>query len=122
MIGRIKLFIILSTAIVVTVILSVSVKAYANDKKGKEYRAAIERNEAEYVKDIREYLNDYGFKNAGVNLTKEYDQNRNVTYKLVVNHHSFEYASAAKIHNMENCFYEKADEYLKGNLETEFTF
>ena len=122
MIGRIKFFIILTAVIVVAVILSVSVKAYANDKKGKEYRAAIERNEAEYVKDIREYLNDYGFKNAGVNLTKEYDQNRNVTYKLVVNHHSFEYASASKMHNMENCFYEKADEYLKGNLETEFTF
>ena len=122
MIGRIKFFIILTAVIVITVVLSVSVKAYANDKKGREYREAIERSEAEYVKDIREYLNDYGFKNAGVNLTKEYDQNRNVTYKLVVNHHSFEYASALKMHNMENCFYEKADEYLKGSLETEFTF
>ena len=122
MIGRIKLFTIIAAVIVVTVILSVSLKAYANDKKGREYRETIERSEAEYVKDIREYLNDYGFKNAGVNLTKEYDKDRNVTYRLVVNHHSFEYASASKIHNMENCFYEKADEYLKGSLETEFSF
>ena len=122
MIGRIKLFTIIAAVIVISVILSVSVKAYANDKKGREYREAAERSEAEYVKDVREYLNDYGFKNAGVNLTKEYDENRNVTYKLVVNHHSFEFASDAKIHNMENCFYEKADEYLCGNLKTEFSF
>lgn len=122
MTGRIKLFTIIAAVIVISVVLSVSVKAYANDKKGREYREAIERSEAEYVKDVREYLNDYGFKNAGVNLTKEYDKDRNVTYKLVVNHHSFEYASDSKIRNMENCFYEKADEYLKGNLETEFSF
>ena len=122
MIGRIKLFTIIAAVIVISVILSVSVKAYANDKKGREYREAAERSEAEYVKDVREYLNDYGFKNAGVNLTKEYDKDRNVTYMLVVNHHSFEYASDAKIRNMENCFYEKADEYLCGNLKTEFSF
>ncbi|MBR6382675.1 MAG: hypothetical protein IKS56_01710 [Lachnospiraceae bacterium] len=122
MIGRIKLLTIIAAVIIISVVLSVSVKAYANDKKGREYREAVERSEAEYVKDVREYLNDYGFKNAGVNLTKEYDENRNVTYKLVVNHHSFEYASDAKIHNMENCFYEKADEYLCGNLKTEFSF
>ena len=122
MIGRIKLLTIIAAVIIISVVLSVSVKAYANDKKGREYREAVERSEAEYVKDVREYLNDYGFKNAGVNLTKEYDKDRNVTYKLVVNHHSFEYASDAKIHNMENCFYEKADEYLCGNLKTEFSF
>ena len=122
MTGKIKLFTIIAAVIVISVVLSVSVKAYANDKKGREYREAVERSEAEYVKDVREYLNDYGFKNAGVNLTKEYDENRNVTYKLVVNHHSLKYASEAKIRNMENCFYEKADEYLCGNLETEFSF
>ena len=122
MIGRIKLLTIIAAVIIISVVLSVSVKAYANDKKGREYREAVERSEAEYVKDVREYLNDYGFKNAGVNLTKEYDKDRNVTYKLVVNHHSFEYASDGKIHNMENCFYEKADEYLCGNLKTEFSF
>ena len=122
MTGKIKLFTIIAAVIVISVVLSVSVKAYANDKKGREYREAVERSEAEYIKDVREYLNDYGFKNAGVNLTKEYDENRNVTYKLVVNHHSFEFASDAKIHNMENCFYEKADEYLCGNLKTEFSF
>ena len=122
MIKSFKLFIILTAVIVSTVVLGVSVKAYANDKKGREYREAVERNEEEYVRDIREYLNDYGFKNAGVNLTKEYDKDRNVTYSLVVNHHSFEYASASKLHGMENIFYEKADEYLAGDLETEFSF
>lgn len=122
MIGKIKLFIILAAVIVSAVVLGVSVKAYANDKKGREYREAVERNEDEYVRDIREYLNDYGFKNAGVNLTKEYDKDRNVTYRLVVNHHSFEYASSSKLHGMENRFYEIADEYLAGNLETEFSF
>jgi hypothetical protein len=122
MTGKIKILLLVSAVFVITLVLSFSLRAYANDKKGREYREAIERSEAEYVKDIREYLNDYGFKNAGVNLTKEYDEDRNVTYRLVVNHHSFEYASASKIHNMENCFYEKADEYLKGSLETEFSF
>ena len=122
MTGKIKLFTIIAAVIVISVVLSVSVKAYANDKKGREYREAIERSEAEYVKDVRENLNDYGFKNAGVNLTKEYDKDRNVTYRLVVNHHSFEYASASKLNCMENIFYEKADEYLAGDLETEFSF
>lgn len=119
---KIKVLFIISSIIIVTVALSFSAKAYANDKKGREYKAAVASMENQYEKEIRDFLGDYGFKNAGVNLTKQYDEDRNVTYLLMVNHHSFEYASNEKINEIEDMMYEMADEYLEGNLETSFTF
>lgn len=110
------------SVLVVVCILSISIKSYAEDKKGKEYHEAMVRHENEYVHEIRESLNDYGFKNAGINLTKEYDENRTVTYKLVINHHSLEYAENAKLNKMESEFENLANEYLTGSLNAEFTF
>ena len=115
------LFIIIS-AITVIMVLSMSVKAYANDKKSREYKEAIAKQENCYVREIRNSLDEFGFKNAGINLTKEYDENRNVTYNLSINHHSFEYASEDKLNEMEDIIYINADKYLTGNVEANFTF
>lgn len=119
---KIKVLFIVSSIIIVTLVLSISVRAYANDKRGREYREAIASKENGYEREIRECLDEYGFKNAGINLTKEYDEERNVTYNLSVNHHSFEYASIDKMNEIEDRMYEKAEEYLEGSLETSFTF
>ena len=122
MTGKIKFLLSISAVLVIATVLSFSIKAYANDKKGREYRESVSANENIYEKEVRDCLNDYGFKNAGINLTKQYDEERNVTYSLMVNHHSFEYASNEKIDEIEDRMYEMADEYLKANLETSFTF
>ena len=115
------LFIIIS-AITVIMVLSMSVKAYANDKKSREYKEAVAKQENCYVREIRNSLDEFGFKNAGINLTKEYDENRNVTYNLSINHYSFEYASEDKLNEMEDIIYINADKYLNGNVEANFTF
>ena len=122
MTNKIRFILIAAFAVVLTVILTASIKTYANDRRGREYRESVKRNEAEYVRDIRKYLDDNGFKNAGINLTKEYDEERNVTYILLVNHHSFEYTSDDKIESMEDRFLANACEYLDGGLKTEFSF
>lgn len=122
MTGKIKILLFISAVFVTTLVLSFSLRAYANDKKGREYRESVCAKENVYEKEVRDCLNDYGFKNAGINLTKQYDEERNVTYSLMINHHSFEYASNEKIDEIEDRMYEMADEYLEANLETSFTF
>ena len=120
--NKIKAIIITVSLIAAAFVLSISVKSYANDRRGREYREATERREAEYERDVRNYLENCGFKNAGINLTKEFDENRNVTYKLVINHHSLEYACDEKLSDMEVEFYIKAEEYLGESVKTEFSF
>ena len=122
MTGKIKILLTVSAILVITIVLSISIRAYADEKKGREYKESVSANENVYEKEVRDFLNDYGFKNAGVNLTKQYDEERNVTYSLMINHHSFEYASTEKIDEIEDRMYEMADYYLKANLETSFTF
>ena len=119
---KFRLFIALFSIIIVSLVLSISVKSYAKDKRSREYREMVEQCEEEYTRAIRNTLNDYGFMNAGISLTKSYDEERNVTYKLVVNHHSFEYADDSKLNRMENILYETSEAYLEGNLETCFSY
>ena len=122
MTGKLQKIIASVFIILIACVLGFSVKSYAEDLKGKEYRKAVKEKENEYVHEVRVSLEEYGFKNAGVNLTKFYDENKDITYRVVVNHHSFEYASNEKINEIEDMMYEMADEYLEGNLETSFTF
>jgi len=117
---RIKSFLSIIFAALIIIVLLFSIKAYANDHKTKEYRETISENEDEYVHNVRIYLNDMGFKNAGINLTKSFDEDRNVTYSLIVNHHSFEYANADKLAKMENDLYFGSKDLLTGNIETKF--
>lgn len=122
MTGKLQKIIASVFIILIACVLGFSVKSYAEDLKGKEYRKAVKEKENEYVHEVRVSLEEYGFKNAGVNLTKSYDEDRNVTYELVINHHSFEYADYAKLCKIENELYEEADHYLEGDLRTEFSY
>ncbi|MCR5848696.1 MAG: hypothetical protein K6G75_11350 [Lachnospiraceae bacterium] len=119
---KIKLFTGIVFIFFIALVLSFSIRSYAVDKRNREYREAECERENEFVKEVRKNLDECGFKNAGVNLTKMYNEDREVTYKLVANHHSFEYASDDKLDSIEDMFYETGEEYLLGNMETELTF
>ncbi|MBO4347389.1 MAG: hypothetical protein J5840_07100 [Lachnospiraceae bacterium] len=119
---KIKLFAALISLLIISLVFGVSVKSYAKDKRSREYRESVEQCEEEYTRAIRDALNDYGFKNAGISLTKTFDEKRNISYKLVINHHSFEYADESKLNRIEDILYETSEEYLNGNLQTCFSY
>ena len=62
------------------------------------------------------------FKNAGINLTKTFDGDEVDEYKLVVNHHSFEYASADKLKKFEDTMAYGEGFYLDGDVRIEFSY
>ena len=119
---RYKIIAAVFTFIIAFFILGGSVITHAEGKRNRLYREMIEQSEDVYEKEVRNTLNDMGFKNAGVNLTKFYDENKDITYRVVVNHHSFEYASDEKIRMIENSLYEIADGCLEGSIETEISY
>ena len=63
-----------------------------------------------------------GFKNVGINITKSFDENKNITYKVVIHHHSFEYASQDRIEEIKDLMYDKAFAYLDGNINVEISY
>lgn len=110
------------TFIVAAAILSYALVAHAADKKQDEYYRMLAENEEHYEVAVRRYLSDCGFKNAGINLTKSFDENDEMTYKLVVNHHLFEYASDEKLRDFEENFSNPNEFYLDGAVSVEFSF
>lgn len=119
---KIKLFAGMVAALIFTGILSVALVAHAEEIKTKAYYEMLSQNEETYVNSVRRYLADNGFKNAGINLTKTFDGDVVDEYKLVINHHSFEYASADKLDLMEETFAYGDGFYLDGDVRIEFSF
>lgn len=117
-----KALIIAVTVIVFATICSIALVARADDRKSKEYRMQIEQNEKEYIKEVKSYLSENGFSNTGVNLTKTVDENMNISYKLVLNHHSFMYAKPEKTAMMEDLFSNSECFYLDGPVRVEFSY
>ena len=58
-------------------------------KKQAMTDASYTEFERRYRADVREYLNEAGFKNAGITLTKVIDTDGKRTYTLEVHHKSF---------------------------------
>ncbi|MBO4808549.1 MAG: hypothetical protein J5537_05855 [Lachnospiraceae bacterium] len=58
-------------------------------KKQAMTEASYTEFERRYRADVREYLNNAGFKNAGITLTKVIDTDGRRTYTLEVHHKSF---------------------------------
>lgn len=117
-----RALIITAAVLVFVAICSISLVAKAEDKKSKEYRMQIESNEKTYVKEVKNYLSENGFANAGVNLTKTTDENMNLSYKLVLNHHSFMYAKAEKTAMIEDLLSDSECFYLDGPVSVEFSY
>ena len=80
----------LLTILIAALILFASISAHADNIRNRRYRENLENSEDAYEREIRESLSDMGFRNAGINITKSFDENKNITYKVVVHHHSFE--------------------------------
>ncbi|MCR4648005.1 MAG: hypothetical protein K5776_02915 [Lachnospiraceae bacterium] len=117
-----KLFISIIFAAAIALVLGFSAKAYADNLQAKEYKKALEEREDDFVREVRAYMNECGFENAGINLTKMYDENRKITYNLVINHYLFEYADDDKMNDMENKLYETADDILQNEIEAGFSY
>lgn len=117
-----KLFISIIFAAAIALVLGFSAKAYANNLQAREYKKALEEREDEFVREVRSYMNECGFDNAGINLTKMYDEDRKITYNLVINHYLFEYADDDKMNEMEKRLYEEADNILENNIVAGFSY
>lgn len=103
-------------------VLAFAARAYADNKHGREYREMMETHETEYKRYIKTYLREKGFPNAGVNLMRFYDVNEGISYKMVVNHYSFEYATAEKLAEMTDEM-EYFDNFpLDGEISVEFSY
>ena len=108
--------------VMVATILSIALVAHAEDKRQDEYRRMLAENEEHYEVAIRRFLADEGFKNAGINLTKTFDEKDEMTYKLVINHHSFEYASEDKLEEFAVLFSDPDEFYLDSDVRVEFSY
>lgn len=117
-----KALVLTATVIIFAAICSIALVARADDKKSKEYRMQIESNEKTYVREVKNFLSENGFANAGVNLTKTTDENMNISYKLVLNHHSFMYAKAEKTAMIEDLLSDSECFYLDGPVRVEFSY
>lgn len=119
---KVKLFAGMVAAFIFTGILSVALVAHAEEVKTREYYDMLSQNEDAYVNSVRRFLSDNGFKNAGINLTKTFDGDKVEEYKLVINHHSFEYASEEKLEDFEETFAYGDGFYLDGDVRIEFSY
>ena len=119
---KFKIFGSLITIIIAGIILFASISAHADNVRNRRYREALDKSEDTYEKEIREGLSDMGFKNAGINITKSFDESKNITYKVVVHHHSFEYASADRLREIDNLLYDSANAYLDGSINAEISY
>lgn len=119
---KFKIFGSLLTLVIAGIILFTSISAHADNVRNKRYREALDKSEDTYERELRNDLTDMGFKNVGINITKSFDENKNITYKVVIHHHSFEYASKDRIEEINDLMYDKAFSYLDGNVNTEISY
>ena len=119
---KFKIFGSLLTLVIVGIILFTSISAHADNVRNKRYREALDKSEDTYERELRNDLTDMGFKNVGINITKSFDENKNITYKVVIHHHSFEYASQDRIEEIKDLMYDKAFAYVDGNINAEISY
>jgi len=82
----IYLVLALITVITVSIIGTSNVKATRKQAMTEESYKEFERK---YRDDVKAYLNDLGFKNSGIMLTKVIDENGKRTYTLEIHHKDF---------------------------------
>ncbi len=117
----IKLKVLFAVVLFMVIISSVSLVAKAGDKKSEEYQQMLAEHETMYVRNVKNYLSENGFKNAGINLTKTVEDTE-VSYKVIINHHSFMYSKEEKMDMMEDMFSDSDLFYLDGPVIVEFSF
>ena len=82
-------------------IFTVTVKSSSGDDNGywNEYYAPVE---ADYVGEVRGYLNELGYCNPGVTLTHVTDEDLMRTYTICIHHRRFENLSEERREELEN--------------------
>ena len=82
-----KTFIIFTIALIIVLSCGFSIRARGESKKlndiSNEYYKAIEQS---YVDEVRTKLNDRGFANAGISLTKVVDESGAFEYTVSIHH------------------------------------
>lgn len=66
----------------------ISGTVYSSEKVERRGREKYYREiEAEYVKEVRFFLNEEGYSNSGVTMTKVIDEEENRNYTMTIHHH-----------------------------------
>ena len=101
--------------IVVTIMLIlISIFFISKTVQGREDIAAVEKEryfrvlEQEYVEEIRTYLNEQGYTNSGVSLTRVVDEEGGREYQVVLHHKYLEKLSAEEKEALFACIREMA--------------
>lgn len=111
--------IIFGTFTVVLVIIAsllFGMKAYGKSVEAT-MQAEREAMEREYLAEIKAVLQENGFQNSGVNMTKESDEDGRWEYDVVIYNPSFEWMNPDKAEKIENTLAEgRAEEFGKISL------
>ena len=66
----------------------ISGTVHSSEKVERREREKYYREiEAEYVKEVRVFLNEEGYSNSGVTMTKVIDEEENRSYTMTIHHH-----------------------------------
>lgn len=101
------------TLVLISFIIFFTAGTVQGQEKGKEaFDAGCRHNlEQDYVKEIREYLNETGYENSGVMLTKVFDDEGIQEYTLKVHHKRFSFLSEDEKTNLREKMQNLAGEF-----------
>lgn len=82
-------------------VLLVGQKVYATNMEETRERHR-EEAESTYITEIKEMLDERGFTNCGVNMTKATNENSEWEYTVIIYHHSFAWMEQSEKTELEN--------------------
>ncbi len=109
--------VILSGIIIFCTTQTVLAQGKSNQMMDAKYYRRIEQD---YVKRVRVYLNEEGYENSGVTLTKVIESDGERTYTLKIHHKRMDYLDVWEKEVLKAELFERADGLLTENFSQEF--
>lgn len=98
--------------------MTVSSKGTSNLSLEEHYRLL----EQDMVRDVRHYLNEHGYRNSGITLTRVVDEAENRAYTLTVHHDKIEKMDDAKRAELSRNLLQFGFEFTTCSFETAYLF
>lgn len=105
------IFTAVTIVMVLTFVILAGSKVYAESLEESNRRQREDR-ERVYLSMIRSQLEEQGFQNSGINMTKMTDENDEWEYTVVIYHHAFEWLEQAEAEDLEAMLIDMGDEQL----------
>ena len=93
----------------------ISGTVHSSEKEERREREKYYREiYAEYVKEVRFFLNEEGYSNSGVTMTKVIDEEENRSYTMTIHHHGSEIYSRKNRSSCRRSFCRSGERKWKG--------